>query len=53
MNALVAYELVIEHRNAKALGGIDIVTNSWSTFEVDSEVEPISLIVQAAYKRDS
>jgi serine protease AprX len=51
MNALVAYEWVIEHRNAKALGGIDIVTNSWSTFEVDSEVEPISLIVQAAYRK--
>jgi Subtilase family len=51
INALVAYEWVIEHRNAKELGGIDIVTNSWSILEVDSEVEPISLIVQAAYRK--
>src|SRR5919106_6093535 len=52
MNALVAYEWVIEHRNVKALGGgIDVVTNSWSIFEVDSEVEPISLIEQAAYRK--
>ena len=48
MNALVAYEWVIEHRNAKAIGGIDIATNSWSIYEVDSEAEPITLIVDAA-----
>jgi serine protease AprX len=52
INALVAYEWVIEHRNAKVFpGGIRIATNSWSIFEVDSEVEPISLIVQAAYRK--
>ena len=49
MNALVAYEYAIEHRNDKIYpGGIRIINNSWSTYEVDSEVEPISLIVQAA-----
>ena len=49
MNALVAYEYAIEHRNDKVYpGGIRIINNSWSTYEVDSEVEPISLIVQAA-----
>ena len=50
INALVAYEYVIEHRNQKIYGphGIQIVTNSWSVFEVDSEVEPITLIVKAA-----
>jgi serine protease AprX len=52
INALVAYEWVIEHRNAKVFpGGIRIATNSWSIFEADSEVEPISLIVQAAYRK--
>jgi serine protease AprX len=52
INALVAYEWVIEHRNARAFpGGIRIATNSWSIYEVDSEVEPISLIVQAAYRK--
>jgi serine protease AprX len=49
MNALVAYEYLIEHRNDKSLnGGIDIATNSWSIYEVDSEAEPITLIVDAA-----
>ena len=52
MNALVAYEYAIEHRNDKVYpGGIRIINNSWSTYEVDSEVEPISLIVQAAADR--
>ena len=52
MNALVAYEYLIEHRRAKEYpGGIRIATNSWSTFEVDSEVEPISLIVDQASKK--
>jgi serine protease AprX len=48
INALVAYEYLIEHR--KQLG-IDIVTNSWSIYEVDSGAEPITLIVKAAAKR--
>jgi serine protease AprX len=48
MNALVAYEYLIEHRKDKSIGGIDIVTNSWSIYEVDSEAEPITLIVDAA-----
>jgi serine protease AprX len=48
MNALVAYEYLIEHRNDKSIGGIDIATNSWSVYEVDSEAEPITLIVDAA-----
>jgi serine protease AprX len=48
MNALVAYEYLIEHRRDKSIGGIDIVTNSWSIYEVDSEAEPITLIVDAA-----
>jgi serine protease AprX len=48
MNALVAYEYLIEHRKDKSIGGIDIATNSWSTYEVDSEAEPITLIVDAA-----
>ncbi|MGH2819298.1 MAG: S8 family peptidase [Actinomycetota bacterium] len=52
MNALVAYEWVIEHRNAKAFpGGIRIATNSWSIYEVDSEAEPITMIVKAAYRK--
>jgi len=52
MNALVAYEYAIEHRNDKVYpGGIRVINNSWSTFEVDSEVEPISLIVQAAARK--
>jgi serine protease AprX len=52
MNALVAYEYAIEHRNDKIYpGGIRVINNSWSTYEVDSEVEPISLIVQAAAKK--
>lgn len=52
INAMVAYEYLIEHRNDKALGGgIDIATNSWSVFEVDSDVEPITLIVDAAAKK--
>lgn len=52
MNALVAYEYIIEHRNDKLFpGGIRIATNSWSTYEVDSEVEPISLVVDAASKK--
>lgn len=51
INALVAYEYLIEHRNDKSIGGIDIATNSWSIFEVDSGAEPITLIVDAAAKR--
>lgn len=52
INALVAYEYIIEHRNDKLFpGGIRIATNSWSIYEVDSEVEPISLIVDAASKK--
>jgi subtilisin family serine protease len=52
LNALVAYEYLIEHRNDKAYpGGIRIATNSWSIFEVDSEVEPITMIVKAAAER--
>jgi serine protease AprX len=52
MNALVAYEWAIEHRNDKVFpGGIRVINNSWSTYEVDSEVEPISLIVAAASKK--
>lgn len=52
INALVAYEYLIEQRNDKSLGGgIDIATNSWSVFEVDSEVEPITLIVDAAARK--
>lgn len=48
LNALVAYEYLIENR--KELG-IDIATNSWSIYEVDSGAEPITLIVKAAAKR--
>ena len=48
MNALVAYEYLIEHRNDKSIGGIDIATNSWSIYEVDSGAEPITLIADAA-----
>ncbi|MGH2777303.1 MAG: S8 family peptidase [Actinomycetota bacterium] len=52
INALVAYEYIIEHRKDKLFpGGIRIATNSWSIYEVDSEVEPISLIVDAASKK--
>lgn len=52
INALVAYEYAIEHRNDKVYpGGIRIINNSWSTYEVDSEVEPISLIVEAAARK--
>ena len=52
MNALVAYEYAIEHRNDDVYpGGIRVINNSWSTFEVDSEVEPIVLIVQAAARK--
>ncbi|MGH2734101.1 MAG: S8 family peptidase [Actinomycetota bacterium] len=52
MNALVAYEYLIEHRNDKAYpGGIRIATNSWSTYEVDSDAEPISLIVDVASQK--
>lgn len=52
LNALVAYEYIIEHRNDKRYpGGIRIATNSWSIYEVDSDVEPISLIVDAAAKK--
>jgi serine protease AprX len=52
LNALVAYEYMIEHRNDEEFGrGIRIATNSWSIFEVDSEVEPITLIVQAAARK--
>lgn len=47
MNALVAYEYLIEHRSDKQLG-VDVINNSWSIFEVDSEAEPITLVVQAA-----
>ena len=51
INALVAYEYLIEHRKDKSIGGIDIATNSWSIFEVDSGAEPITLIVDAAADR--
>lgn len=52
INALVGYEWLIENRNDPAFpGGIRIATNSWSIYEVDSEVEPITLIVQAAYRK--
>lgn len=52
INALVAYEYLIEHRNDKAFpGGIRIANNSWSIFEVDSDVEPITLIVDAASRK--
>jgi serine protease AprX len=50
VNALVAYEYLIEHRNDKEFGphGIQIATNSWSVYEVDSDAEPITLMVQHA-----
>lgn len=49
LNALVAYEWMIENRHRDIFpGGIRVANNSWSIFEVDSEVEPIVLIVQAA-----
>jgi serine protease AprX len=52
LNALVAYEYLIEHRHDPRFpGGIRIATNSWSIYEVDSGAEPISLIVKAAAKR--
>jgi serine protease AprX len=52
INALVAYEWMIENRNDPAFpGGIRVASNSWSIFEVDSEVEPITLIVKAAAER--
>jgi serine protease AprX len=49
VNALAAYEWVIEHRNSRSFpGGIRVVSNSWSVYEVDTRYEPITLIVQAA-----
>jgi serine protease AprX len=52
LNALVAYEYLIEHRNDEAYpGGIRIATNSWSVFEVDSDAEPITLIVEKAAEK--
>ena len=52
LNALVAYEYLIEHRrDPRFPGRIRIATNSWSIYEVDSGAEPISLIVQAASRR--
>ena len=52
INALVAYEYLIEHRNDEAYpGGIRIATNSWSVFEVDSDAEPITLIVEKAAEK--
>jgi serine protease AprX len=51
INALVAFEYMIEHRNDPVYpGGIRVSTNSWSIYEVDSEVEPITLITKAAVK---
>jgi serine protease AprX len=50
-NALAAYEYAIEHRNDERYpGGIRIISNSWSTYEVDSNAEPIVLIVKEAAK---
>jgi serine protease AprX len=52
LNALVAYEYLIEHRDDKRFpGGIRIATNSWSVYEVNSRAEPITLIVKAAARR--
>jgi len=52
LNALVAYEWLIENRNDPQFGnGIRIATNSWSVFEVDSGAEPITLIVKEAARR--
>lgn len=52
INALVAYEWAIENRNDPAFpGGLRVLTNSWGIYEVDSEVEPITLIVQAAHRK--
>jgi serine protease AprX len=52
LNALVAYEYLIEHRRDKRWPGkIRVATNSWSIYEVDSGAEPITLIVQAAARR--
>jgi serine protease AprX len=51
INALVAFEYMIEHRNDPVYpGGIRISTNSWGIYEVDSEVEPIVLITREAVK---
>lgn len=52
LNALVAYEYLIEHRKDKGFpGGIRVANNSWSIYEVDSGVEPITLIVKAAAQK--
>lgn len=52
INALAAYEYAIEHRRDDSFpGGIRIITNSWSIFEADSEVEPITLMVKAAARK--
>ena len=53
INALVAFEYMIEHRNDPEFpGGIKVSTNSWSIYEVDDpEVEPINLITEAAVKK--
>jgi serine protease AprX len=53
INALVAFEYMIEHRNDPQYpGGIRVSTNSWSIYEVDDpEVEPINLITEAAVKK--
>lgn len=50
INALVAFEYMIEHRNDPEFpGGIRVSTNSWSIYEVDDpEVEPINLITNVA-----
>ena len=53
INALVAFEYMIEHRNDPQYpGGIRVSTNSWGIYEVDDpEVEPINLITEAAVKK--
>jgi serine protease AprX len=52
INALVAFEYMIEHRSDPVYpGGIRVSTNSWSIYEVDSEVEPITLITKEAVKK--
>ncbi len=51
INALVAFEYIIENQDDPVYpGGVRAVTNSWGIYEVDSEVEPIVLIVREAVK---
>ena len=51
INALVAFEWMIENRDDPEFpGGIRVSTNSWSIYEVDSEVEPIVLITREAVR---